>query len=113
MISDSKLDSFDEKDAEIIKIRYVNVLSSLYQLRYLKNGLYYISSIVSNEDFFKEFVNTNTGTQSILKIFRGPNGGAYDDTWIQFVNWNQDVYEGFLNNNGQIAPLRPVRRGYE
>ena len=108
----NKLDSFDEKNSEIIKIRYLNVLSSLYQLRYLKTGLYYISAVVSNEDFFKEFVNTDKGTQSILKIFRFPNGGAYDDTWIQFVNWNQNVYEGFLNNNGQIAPLRLVRRGY-
>lgn len=103
----------DEKNAEIIKIRYINVLSSLYQLRYLKNGLYYISSVVSNEDFFKEFVNTNNGTESILKIFKIPNGGAYDDTWIQFVNWNQNVYEGFLNNNGTIMSLRLVRRGYE
>ena len=102
----------NEKNAEIIKIRYVNVLSSLYQLRYLKNGLYYISSVVYNEDFFKEFVNANIGTQSILKIFKCPNGGAYDDTWIQFVNWNQDVYEGFLNNNGTIMSLRLVRRGY-
>ena len=107
-----KLDSFDEKNAEIIKIRYLNVLSSLYQLRYLKTGLYYISSVVSNENFFKEFVNTEKGTQSILKIFRYPNSGAYDDTWIQFVNWNQNVYEGFLNNNGQISPLRLVRNGY-
>lgn len=103
----------DEKNAEIIKIRCVNVLSSLYQLRYLKNGLYYISSVVSNEDFFKEFVNANKVTESILKIFKIPNGGAYDDTWIQFVNWNQNVYEGFLNNNGTIMSLRLVRRGYE
>ena len=91
-------------------------MSSLYQLRYLKTGLYLLSSVVSNEDFFKEFVNDQhdkqQGTKSILKIFRTPNGGAYDDTWIQFVNWNQDVYEGFLNDNGQIVPLRLVRHGY-
>ena len=102
----------NEKNATIIKIRYENVLSSLYQLRYLKTGLYLLSSVVSNEDFFKEFVNKQQGTKSILKIFRTPNGGAYDDTWIQIVKWNQDVYEGFLNDNGQIVPLRLVRRGY-
>ena len=75
-------------------------IASVEQLKKLKTGIYYVTSVTSQENFFSSLEQ-----RSFLMLQKIRDSG---DMWIKFTTAELIYYHGFFNSNGAVHNLEKV-----